>query len=120
MGLLTSAMKKFLVLLAILALPLIGRSQAGYIGDLINMQYGLYGVERVQNAAKHTNTTGYFLIVPESQCIVDSIWWMPGLRPAGVSQYMHTDTLFTGVAYPFQAKTVKLIHGRCLLYKNHP
>ena len=113
-------MKKLIVLLAILAIPLISRSQTGYIGDLINMQYALWGIERVQNVAKHTNTTGYFLIVPESTCIIDTIWWMPGLRPSGVSQYMHTDTLFTGVVYPFHAKSVKLTHGRCLLYKNKP
>ena len=106
--------------MAIIALPLFSLSQSGYIGDLINLKYGAFGLERVKDVTIHTNTKGYFYIMPESLCVVDTIVFMPGQRPVGASQYMHLDTLFAGIAYPFQIKSIKLTHGRCLLYKNKP
>jgi len=112
-------MKKIILFLFILSLPVIGFCQNG-MGDLINLQFGLYGVERVSNLTKHTNVTGYYYVMPEILCIIDTVWWMPGKKPAGVSVTMHTDTLSAGIPYLLPIKSIKLSKGRCLLYKNKP
>lgn len=108
-------MKKLILLLALLAGTLIGRSQNA---DFQNLYFGFYGVEKVKDVLWHYSPPqGYFQIVAESTCVVDTIVFLPG-KKVRIGATFTGDTLFAGRTYPYQCKRVKLKTGRALLYFN--
>jgi len=91
-------------------------AQSG-MGDFINMKYGNYGLEYVKDTQWHQNgTIGYFNVLPLTDAVIDTIYFIGSSRP--VSGSFIADTLRKGIEVPLKVKSIKLKKGKVLLFKN--
>jgi len=108
-------MKRLILLLALLAGTLTGKSQSG-IGDLISMQFAKNGIYLVTDKTWHTFPNGAYAFVALGTVYIDSLRTLKNRTQPDAVWY--GDTLVAGVVIPLQIDKIKLKKGKLLLYLN--